>query len=767
MHEPQILLIDNIDSFTFNIADLVHRVTGAPATVWRHDHEVDPGHSWWRQFAAIIVGPGPGRPDVAADMGLSQAALEQQEVPVLGVCLGHQGLAHYAGWAVAQMRDPQHGRVAEVRHQGTGLFAGVPSPFSAVRYHSLEVGGTPSGDAASDGDLTAIAWSAGDDCVMALEDRGARRWGVQFHPESVLTEHGAAIVASFLVLAGVTTGQGDQRPVSPRPVTVEASGLPLAVRDGDQPGAVGDADQPGIVGDGGRPGAVGDGDQPDTVREVSLRAQVLPGQVFAWDLHERLARLRRPSEQADTSVWLDSCDNRGFSIIADASGPLAYTLRHAVGAGSVLSTGEHLPGPLWDNISQLLQRVHLTADAPMGPAGVGVAGEATEPLPFEFRPGFVGYFGYELKAEDGAPNAYRADTPDAWLTFADRAVVIDHSTRRVYALAVVDDEVRQTQEEWIDAVAVVVADLAAGRPVEPVSPAPQSVTAVSADAQDAVVAASARHTPACYQQLVARAQRYIRAGETYEVCLTNQVSWPDPVDERATYQRLRQLSPGPFGAWLRCGDFSVLSSSPERFVSVSADGVVRAEPIKGTRARDTDPARDAALAVALAADDKERAENLMIVDLLRNDLHRVCEPRSVDVPELFAVRSWATVHQLVSTITGQLRAGLGPADVLRSCFPGGSMTGAPKVRTMQILEELEGGPRGVYSGAIGWVGVNGAMDTSIVIRTIVRTGESATFGIGGAITALSHPQAEYDETVIKARAVATALAAGTREVTVS
>ncbi len=728
MPTPQVLLIDNIDSFTYNIADLVHRVLGAPATVWRHDHAVDSGQPWWRQFAAIIVGPGPGRPDVAADMGLSQAVLEQREVPVLGVCLGHQGLAHEAGWAVVQMRDPQHGRVAEVHHDGTGLFAGLPSPFPAVRYHSLQVAGAP-----HDGDLRAIAWSAQDECVMAVEDLGARRWGVQFHPESVLTEHGAGIVANFLALAGITTGQHHQRPTSSAALAVQATCQPQGVNEEEEIGPR---------------------------RAVSLRTQVLPGQVFAWDLHDRLAGLRPPGEQRDTSVWLDSCDNRGFSILADASGPLAYTLHHTVGTGSVLSTGEQLSGSLWDNMSQLLQRVHLSSDAPWGPGSVGIASELAEPLPFEFRPGFLGYFGYELRAEGGDSNVPRAETPDAWLTFADRAVVIDHSTRRVYALALVDETVRQEQQEWIDAVAGVVADLAAGRPVEPVNPAPQFVNAVSADAQDKVVGAAARHTPEHYRDLVALAQQHIRAGETYEVCLTNQVSWPDPVDERATYRWLRQLSPGPFGAWLRCGDFSVLSSSPERFVCVGADGLVRAEPIKGTRARDTDPARDAALAAGLAADDKERAENLMIVDLLRNDLHRVCEAGSVNVPELFAVRSWATVHQLVSTITGRLREGLGPADVLRSCFPGGSMTGAPKVRTMQILQRLEGGPRGVYSGAIGWVAVNGAMDTSIVIRTIVRKGESATFGIGGAITALSDPQAEYDETVIKARAVATALAAG-------
>ncbi|MGB5951847.1 MAG: aminodeoxychorismate synthase component I [Ornithinimicrobium sp.] len=728
MSAPRVLLIDNIDSFTFNIADLVHRVLGVPATVWRHDREMAAAERWWLDFEAIIVGPGPGRPDVPADMGLSLVALQQRDVPVLGVCLGHQGIAAHAGWNVAQMPEPHHGQVAAVHHDGQGLFAGVPSPFAAVRYHSLDV--TDDAAPRADSTLSAIAWSRPDNCVMGLADAQARQWGVQFHPESVLTEHGDTIVANFFAVAGVdaSTPEYPEQPGHSRASSTHEG----AHRSRNESGSVASV--------------------------VSLRVQRLDGQVFAWDLHAGLERRRTTGGDqrgdafiapgaSDASVWLDSSDNHGISIMADASGPLGYTLAHRVGEGSTLSTGEHLPGTVWDNVATLLARMRLASD------------DSDQSLPFDFRPGFVGYFGYELKAETDAAvsNKHQAQTPDAWLMFADRAVVIDHATRDVYALAVLNDEVAAEQESWINSVAALVHELSSAHDVEPVVPAPTTIAAVSTESQDAVVGAAARHTAADYQDLVARSQQQIRAGETYEVCLTNHVHWPSSADERATYRRLRTISPGPFGAWLRCGEFSVLSSSPERFVSLSSEGVVRAEPIKGTRPRDIDPARDAELATELAADSKERAENLMIVDLLRNDLHRVCVPRSVTVPELFAVRSWATVHQLVSTVTGQVSAGLGPADVLRSCFPGGSMTGAPKVRTMQILEDLEAGPRGVYSGAIGWVGLNGAMDTSIVIRTIVMTSNVTTFGIGGAITALSDPAEEYAETLVKARAVAHAL----------
>ena len=219
---------------------------------------------------------------------------------------------------------------------------------------------------------------------------------------------------------------------------------------------------------------------------------------------------------------------------------------------------------------------------------------------------------------------------------------------------------------------------------------------------------------------------------------------------------MREVSPVPRGAWLRTPEVSVLSGSPERFVSVR-DGVVEARPIKGTRPRGATPEQDEALAADLATAQKDRAENLMIVDLLRNDLHRVCRSGSVSVPEIFAVETYATVHQLVSTVRGRLADGMGPTDVLRACFPGGSMTGAPKVRTMEILDELEGAPRGVYAGAIGWVGLDGSMDSSIVIRTATWRDGDVTFGVGGAVTALSDPAEEHAETLTKARSVLRAL----------
>jgi para-aminobenzoate synthetase component 1 len=260
-------------------------------------------------------------------------------------------------------------------------------------------------------------------------------------------------------------------------------------------------------------------------------------------------------------------------------------------------------------------------------------------------------------------------------------------------------------------------------------------------------------THAGYVDAVARVREYILAGDIFQANLSQRFEAPLAESPWAFYRRLRTRNAAPFAAFLDFPDATVLSASPERFLSVDVGGHVETRPIKGTRPRGVGPEHDAALGQALTESAKDRAENLMIVDLMRNDLSRVCLPGSVRVQELFALERYATVHHLVSTVVGDLTPGSDALDLLRVTFPGGSITGAPKLRAMEIIAELESSARGVYCGAIGYWSLTGALDTSIVIRTAVARDSRLYFSAGGGIVADSDPEQEYRETLDKARGI--------------
>ncbi|WP_375406859.1 anthranilate synthase component I family protein, partial [uncultured Amnibacterium sp.] len=268
-----------------------------------------------------------------------------------------------------------------------------------------------------------------------------------------------------------------------------------------------------------------------------------------------------------------------------------------------------------------------------------------------------------------------------------------------------------------------------------------------------------RHDRAAYLELIAACQAAIRRGDAYQLCLTNTItvgvdSPPDPVD---VYRRLRELTPTAHSGVLRVGDRWLLSASPEQFLHIDRGGTARTRPMKGTRPRSADAAADRALAADLLASEKERAENLMIVDLMRNDLSRVSRVGSVAVTELFGVEAFGFSHQLVSTVESVLDAD--PVEAVLALFPAGSMTGAPKHAAMRILGTLEAGPRGVYSGVWGRLSVDGSVDLAVVIRSIVMEGDRVRIGSGGGITAQSDPAAEWDEVVLKARSMLLAVGA--------
>jgi para-aminobenzoate synthetase component 1 len=352
-----------------------------------------------------------------------------------------------------------------------------------------------------------------------------------------------------------------------------------------------------------------------------------------------------------------------------------------------------------------------------------------------FTGGLLGSLGYDLaRAIESIPQLARDDLalPAMQLAAVDSLYAFDRERDEVWVIARAQRELRRLRD-----------GLARVGPV----------------ARPSAPGGALRGMPyAHYRARVERVLDHIGRGDVYEVNYTQRLEG-NCVSAIDLYARLRECAPVPYDLYLDAGGWQLVGATPETFLRVGADGFCVTRPIKGTRPRDDDPVLDAALAADLATHPKDRAENVMIVDLARNDLSRVCLPGTVRVPALCAVESHPMVHQLVSTVTGQLAPGRDALDLVAAAFPPGSMTGAPKVRAMQLIEQLEPVRRGPYAGAFGWLSPDGSCDLAVVIRTAVVTRGRAYLHVGGAIVADSDPAEEYEESLVKARTVAHALGA--------
>lgn len=347
-----------------------------------------------------------------------------------------------------------------------------------------------------------------------------------------------------------------------------------------------------------------------------------------------------------------------------------------------------------------------------------------------FQGGWVGWLDYESGAAAlGVAVSHRPAEP-RWMT-TDVLISFDHSAHECWVVRGDADEIARLVTDTL----------------------PEHAPRVAQ-----TVVATANVTPVEHAAAVAACREFIRAGEAYQLCLTTQFHVAGAFDEVQVMTNLREATASHHAGFVRIAGTSIVSGSPEQFLTIE-NRTVRTKPIKGTRPRGATPERDAELAAELVASDKERAENVMIVDLMRNDLSRVCTPESIRVDALWAVESYPTVHQLVSTVAGDVRDGVTIGDLVAAAFPAGSMTGAPKRRAMQLLHGLEQHPRGIYSGCFGWIGANGDADLAMVIRTIVLTEDGASIGSGGGITWGSVPADEVAEVGVKVRAPLAALGA--------
>jgi para-aminobenzoate synthetase len=671
-----VLLIDNYDSYTYNLYHLIGGITGEPPVVVRNDDlpTVDEIKS---TFDHIVISPGPGHPADRRRTGGCVALVRAAPVPVLGVCLGHQAIALAFGGVVAEV-PPRHGHISRVRHDDRGVLRGVPQHFAVVRYHSLAVTAVP-----EELELTGFA---DDGTVMALRHRSLPLHGIQFHPESVCAEYGSRIVSNFL---GAGAGAPGRRAAA-------AVSAVTATRQ--------------------RP-------KPPSFELVTRQAPWRdPEDVFASAYAGRRY-----------ACWLDSGGPYGglanglanWSYMGAPEGPRAHVVHYRAADNRVyVTTGDRTTAERGD-IFEFLRRRQARPRVPPD-------------QPFDFAGGYVGYLGYELKRCWGATTRHRASTHDAALAYLERFIAFDHANRRTFAVAVAAPGERAAGQAWVDRTA---------RAVHAIRPAvPPAYDAGRTD-----VVAGMTHDR--YLTAFERVRRYLHRGDTYEVNLTFRLMFGCTADHAELYRHLRRSNPAPFAAFLRLPGVCVLSSSPERFLRIDGFGTVEARPIKGTARRLSDLAADATASRRLASDPKTFAENLMVTDLLRNDLGQVCELGRVEVPRLMEVESYATVHQLVTTVSGVLKAETDPVSCVRSAFPGGSMTGAPKLRTMEIIDEIETDARGVYSGALGYFSLSGTVDLSIVIRTIVARGTSMSIGTGGGVVAMSDADDEYAEAMLKASAL--------------
>ncbi|MDA0576494.1 MAG: aminodeoxychorismate synthase component I [Verrucomicrobia bacterium] len=697
------LIIDNYDSFTFNLYEALACINGAEPIVVPNDG-VTLAEIRARGVDNIVISPGPGRPERVEDFGVCGDVLRQMDLPVLGVCLGCQGLGSVFGARVVNAPEPMHGRASVILHDGDELFADIPQAFTAIRYHSLVVDGTLPAC------LRRIAWTE-DGIVMGLRHRARPLWGVQFHPESIGTEQGHALLKNFCRLTAAFHALRPERPTTTH--GLRASGGQGGPRPVDS-----DCKRPP------REGAI---------PRAQLRWQrvALPG--TAEDLFCGLYG------DATHAVWLDSSrpdrKNARFSFmgVPDTPGDIwRYDIRaRCLLAGDGTRRGEGSVDLFAALRAELAVRHCPVAD-----------------LPFDFQGGPVGYFGYEMKAACGYRGAHGSPHPDAAFIWLERFLAVDHAESVVYAVCIERSGTHAPSDAWLKLIAQKITD---------VKPAPAMPIAALAGAP--MVSARPSRSEPQYRRDIAECQRLIREGESYEICLTDTLHVAERIDPLRLHRLLRRSNPAPFAALLQFPDFAVVSSSPERFLRLDRDRVIETKPIKGTCRRGANAAEDETLREALQQSVKTRAENLMIVDLMRNDLGIVCTPGSVQVPVLMQVETFATVHQLVSTVRGRVRPDVDAVACVQQTFPAGSMTGAPKRRTMEILDRLEQEARGIYSGVIGYFGYNGTAEFSVVIRTAVVDASQVTVGTGGAIVALSSVEDEVAEMTLKADVLLRVIAA--------
>jgi para-aminobenzoate synthetase len=788
-HGIRCLIIDNYDSFTHNLVEYfsiltkIHPITLYNTVPFSYIESILP------YIDCIILSPGPGNPQHPADVGVCTHILNDQyilnNIPILGVCLGLQLLAACNQGNIIHAYKPQHGQISAISHNSKQLFKNIPNPMLAVRYNSLIVGAN-----SVNSNLIITATDEVNE-IMGLDHKDYPIYTVQFHPESIETQHGMQMFSNFIDL--IIQFQAKQRiqHKTMNQMQFEAAVAALKIEKNYWSGRCLteiELSSPSST--------ISNYYFPGKPQHYGLLSRKLSGEAYV-DSEQVFASL---FAGASSSFWLDSSlieqGRSRFSFCGDFSGPHSIIFRYFLHNQTVTAASNssemyetiklsEQKGLFFGFLQQFLNQHVVISDE-----------HESSALPFDFQCGLVGYFGYEMKEETQphpgelhdsnikpSPSA-SSNIPDALFGFADRMIAFDHTERAIYILALHSIQLDNSREEkvnrqeqnssqshiatdnWLKATAQQILQLKS----KPFS-APRTTPANLEPNNNNNVQFEWRDSRAEYIDKINSCKASILEGESYELCLTNKllvsIRNSPHFSPFQFYRILRRLNAAPYSSYFNFPEFSLCSSSPERFLRVSSTGQVQSKPIKGTVPRGSTASLDAELKLKLATSQKDRSENLMIVDLIRNDLSKIGVTGSVAVPALMQVESYATVHQLVSTIEAKIDTKMiQPLQVIEHCFPPGSMTGAPKLRSTVILKGLEQEKRGIYSGTLGYIGLNGTADMNVIIRTAIlpqpskdnpNAGYNVSIGAGGAIVHLSNSEEEYEEVLLKAKALINAL----------
>ncbi len=737
------LLIDNYDSYTHILYQYLWELSGQKPLFRTHD-QIDFEELGRLDITSIVISPGPGHPSRHEDFGnCAELIRRNSNTPILGVCLGMQGLAWVAGAEVGASPKVMHGKYSQVHYTDHFLFSALPNPFRAVRYHSLVINqhNLPAS-------IRVIAHAEDDGQIMAIEMSGKPHWGLQFHPESIGTQGGKQILKNFLfhcdlienanaIIAQKSNGAWDDTPNTKAEINIEKK------FQGQSKGQIAtDLARVKLRVNWNRQAETSE--NPESLFDKQFRS---------WPCHVWLDYQGSSAGRHDQASVTTSALTKSSKSSIMASGRQTWEFNKD---SSQLITWQQTKTRLLNKLtSHSLKGFWKKGNSdPFSAMGAWIESLDIEwlngkpPPELDIKPGLLGYWAYECRhwafgSRDEISNQWE-DWPLACFLIPEQMAFY-----KVYDEPFKSPNESITELYWLEL------------NWEGIEPSPS----VTLESRKSHRAASAPDSPASlytsdisyaipdrnrYQSQFAALKQHLKAGNIYQACLCTELKIEAQFEPWKLYQILRQSNPAPYNAYYRLPYGHIASASPECFLSLDTNGRLESRPIKGTRPRGSNELEDKALRDELHNGKKEHSENLMILDLIRNDFGRVCERGTVQVPQQMVVEAHPTVYQLVSTVVGHLRSDSSAWNVLQACFPGGSMTGAPKLRAMKILAELENQPRGIYSGAMGFHGLDGSMELAMSIRSLVECEAYWSLSCGGAILAESEMEAEFQETLWKA-----------------